>query len=181
MGKYIDVDKLIGEIKNFSSKEYGDNTFGDDIVNGALDYVIEKIIPSLQQDETQVDKLLCSKIWWEEQGWIMIPPDATIKGIDSLLKQVRKKLQQEQPESDIEKEIDEYIEKEFGERWDGCVPVSCFDLVMMANHFYERGMSVMRERITNPDYNQKVVEKIKSEYPMDETNARKEDKTNETV
>ena len=33
-------------------------------------------------------------------------------------------LQQEQSESDIEKEIDEYIEKEFGERWDGCVPVS---------------------------------------------------------
>ena len=109
MGKYIDVDKLIGEIKNFSSKEYGDNTFGDDIVNGALDYVIEKIIPSLQQDETQVDKLLCSKIWWEEQGWIMIPPDATIKGIDSLLKQVRKKLQQEQPEVDLEKYISEKL------------------------------------------------------------------------
>ena len=85
------------------------------------------------------------------------------------------KAKQEQPESDIEKEIDEYIEKEFGERWDGCVPVSCFDLVMMANHFYERGMSVMRERIANPDYNQKVVEKIKSEYPMDESNARKEE------
>lgn len=29
----------------------------------------------------------------------MIPPDATIEGIDSLLRQVKKKLQQEQPES----------------------------------------------------------------------------------
>jgi hypothetical protein len=33
----------------------------------------------------------------------MIPPNATLKGIDSLLKQVRKKLQQEQTEVDSEK------------------------------------------------------------------------------
>ena len=55
MNKYIDVEKLIAEIKNFSSKEYGDNTFGDDIVNGALDYVIEEIIPSLQQEQPKID------------------------------------------------------------------------------------------------------------------------------
>lgn len=61
----------------------------------------------------------------------------TLNTIDSI--------QQEQPESDIEKEIHEYIEKEFGERWDGCVPISCFDLVMMANYFYELGLNVRKE------------------------------------
>lgn len=60
-------------------------------------------IDSLQQDETQIDKMLCSQVWWEEQGWIMIPPDATIEGIDSLLRQVKNKLQQEHSDMDLEK------------------------------------------------------------------------------
>ena len=49
-----------------------------------------------------------------------------------------------------------------------------YDYESIARHFYELGMSVMRERIRNPDYNQKVIEKMKSEYPMDESNTRKE-------
>lgn len=71
---------------------------GGDIVNVRPAYKAEiDWLKSLRQDEAQIDKMLCSQVWWEEQGWIMIPPDATIEGIDSLLKQVRKKLQQEQP------------------------------------------------------------------------------------
>ena len=49
--KYINVDKLKEEINRFSATEYGDNTFGDDVANGALDYVLEEIIPSLQQEQ----------------------------------------------------------------------------------------------------------------------------------
>lgn len=49
--KYIDADKLKAEIERFSATEYGDNTFGDDVANGALDYVLEEIIPSLQQEQ----------------------------------------------------------------------------------------------------------------------------------
>lgn len=49
--KYIDVEKLKTEIERFSATEYGDNTFGDDVANGALDYVLEEIIPSLQQEQ----------------------------------------------------------------------------------------------------------------------------------
>ena len=55
MSKYINVDNLKEEIKKFSATEYGDNTFGDDVANGALDYVLEKIIPSLQQEQPEVD------------------------------------------------------------------------------------------------------------------------------
>ena len=52
--KYIDAELLRAEIERFSATEYGDNTFGDDIANGALDYVLEEIIPSLQQEQESV-------------------------------------------------------------------------------------------------------------------------------
>lgn len=48
--KYVDVEKLKAEIERFSATEYGDNTLGDDVANNALDYVLEEIIPSLQQE-----------------------------------------------------------------------------------------------------------------------------------
>lgn len=53
--KYIDAERLKVEIERFSATEYGDNTFGDDIANGALDYVLEEIIPSIQQEQQEVD------------------------------------------------------------------------------------------------------------------------------
>lgn len=53
--KYIDVDKLKAEIERFSATEFGDNTLGDDVAKGALDYVLEEIIPSLQQEQPKVD------------------------------------------------------------------------------------------------------------------------------
>ena len=108
--KYIPADKLISEIKTRQSElveHIKTDTPSERAIDGSktveLQWVLD-IIDSLQQDETQVDKMLCSQAWWEEQGWIMIPPDATIEGIDSLLRQVRKKFQQEQPEVDLEQE-----------------------------------------------------------------------------
>ena len=99
--KYIPADKLISEIKTRQSElveHIKTDTPSERAIDGSktveLQWVLD-IIDSLQQDETQVDKMLCSQVWWEEQGWIMIPPDATIEGIDSLLRQVKKKLQQE--------------------------------------------------------------------------------------
>ena len=103
--KFIDADKLIAEIE-FAKSVYDNSkrvihgladAFRQDGRAAMCDDILKKIA-SLQQKETQVDKMLCSQVWWEEQGWIMIPPDATIEGIDSLLKQVKKKLQQEQPD-----------------------------------------------------------------------------------
>lgn len=110
--KYIDAEKL-KEILLPSYKEAKKESLSatDAVKWEKVEYIFDfvfHLIDSLQQDETQVDKMLCSQVWWEEQGWIMIPPDATIEGIDSLLKQVRKKLQQEQPEVDFEKEIIRY-------------------------------------------------------------------------
>jgi hypothetical protein len=33
----------------------------------------------------------------------------------------------------------------------------------------------MRKRLENPEYNQEIIEKMKSEYPADELNSRKEE------
>lgn len=99
--KYIDADRIREEIERLiaflPTVGYSTQVASEFIpVQNALNYLLS-FIDSFQQDETQVDKMLCSQVWWEEQGWIMIPPDATIEGIDSLLRQVRKKFQQEQP------------------------------------------------------------------------------------
>ncbi len=53
--KYLDADKLKAEIERFSATEYGDNTLGDDVANGALNYVLEEIIPSLQRELQEED------------------------------------------------------------------------------------------------------------------------------
>lgn len=101
--KYIDAEKLKAEIQRRSMHDREAITADEPKYRthyklgryeGLRDLI--DMIDSLQQDETQVDKMLSSQIWWEEQGWIMIPPDATIEGIDSLLREVKKKLQQEQ-------------------------------------------------------------------------------------
>lgn len=51
----------------------------------------------------------------------------------------------EQPEVDLDKEINLYCEKEFGKSWDGCMPVGCLELDIMARHFYELGQRKVKE------------------------------------
>ena len=119
MTKYIDADRLRAELTDRVElfKELSSETINPIRIDECKQII--DIIDSLQQDETQLDKILCSQVWWEEQGWIMIPPDATIEGIDSLLRQVKKKLQQEQPELpgydkallDVKSKVDELYEE----------------------------------------------------------------------
>jgi hypothetical protein len=105
MGKYIAADKLAelisqaekeftekSETKGYTTLEYRHKAEG---LHLALQFVY-----SLQQDKDVLD--LCSQVWWEDRGWIMIPPNVTLEGIDSLLKQVRKKLPQYYKLRDIE-------------------------------------------------------------------------------
>ena len=111
MAKYIDAEKLKSEIMKLRSESTISES--DDYYEYAKSRIID-IVDSLQQDKTAVELELCSQVWWEEQGWIMIPPNVTIKGIDSLLKAVRRKLQQDsvscddnislhQPDMDLKK------------------------------------------------------------------------------
>lgn len=93
--KYIDAERLNADLDTWiEAMEDAEGDYADGVRFAIRHFIF--LLDSLQQDKETLE--LCSKIWWEEQGWIMIPPDATIEGIDSLLKQVRKKLQQEQPD-----------------------------------------------------------------------------------
>lgn len=157
--KYIDSEKLIAEIGrreseiksqiaelgNFESNEIGLFNYLD-LYDDILSF-----ITSLQQDKEALELEMCAEYWWEERGWIMIPPNTTLKGIESLLEQIKKKLQQEQPEVDLEKEIDEYFALwRQGASDEGCFNansqlVSIYDCYRIAHHFYELGRNARKE------------------------------------
>ena len=126
MNKYIDADKLIAEIEkrrnNALERQKNLEKIGQEtVLNEMIAFELNKIlsiIDSLQQNKDVLD--LCSQVWWEDRGWIMIPPNITLKGIESLLERVRHKIkwnkengieEQEQPEVDLEKDIDAFFDK----------------------------------------------------------------------
>lgn len=163
--KYIESEKLIAEIERFSATEYDDSTLEDDVANGALDYVLEKIIPSLQQEHSIEGKQVI--IITETDGDVNIHWDCRSLGdVRALLasaqsfiadKQVDElrgqgsgpdyntiegrfrnahKFQQEQPDVDLEKEIDDYMNPI--QPWE--VQEAPFtSLENCARHFYELG------------------------------------------
>ena len=134
MAKYIDAEKLIAEIEKRKRANQQDATESG---AGAFyeDKAILQLIDSLQQDKEILE--LCSQVWWEEQGWIMIPPNVTIKGIDSLLRQVKKKLQQEQSEIDFEEEWEKF--EDWVESYNQSDYPTCYGPKQIARHFYELG------------------------------------------
>lgn len=96
--KYIDSEKLIAEIERFKATEYGGNTLGDDVANGALDYVLEEIIPSLQQEQPQLPGIEDPGI----PGKDFIP----VEWVDACEMYGKWKIVKlDQPEVDLEKEI----------------------------------------------------------------------------
>ena len=112
--KYIDAERLRAEIEKRYKLEIAPWLSGVGAKSAIYDHVMP-LIDSLQQDKDVLD--LCSQVWWEERGWIMIPPNVTLKGIESLLERVRHKIkwneenglkEQEPPEVDLE----EYIKNE---------------------------------------------------------------------
>ena len=57
-----------------------------------------------------------------------------------------KRQSKEQPVCEgLDEEISNYIEKHFGESWDGCVPVGCFELDKMAHHFAQWGAEHLKK------------------------------------
>ena len=73
---------------------------------------------------------------------------------------------------DLEKEIDNYMDGYFSECQDGTLlneggsELQYEDVGKIAKYFYELGQCEMRNRITNPEYNKQVVDKMKSEHPI---------------
>jgi len=79
-------------------------------------------------------------------------------------------LQQEQAEMDLDRAVVESYSLPLLNR-----QVSREELDKFARHFYELGLSTMRRRLADPEYNREAIEKMKTEYPVDESNARKEE------
>ena len=147
--KYIDAEKLIAEIRKLCSESCISES--DDYYEYAKSEIID-IIDSLQQDKETLMLEMCNQSFWEDSGYIMIPPDVTIEGIESLLKQVKKKLQQEQPEVDFEKEMDSYFNEHFSPCVDGTLisertgmEIDGNDYDDIARHFYELGFNARKE------------------------------------
>ena len=144
--QYINVDNLKEEIKKLSATEYGDNTFGDDVANCALDYVLEEIIPSLQQEQfinkntltwkdiNDLERII-NNVHYEFRAGI---------GEKSFGEEVLERFKEErdeQPEVDLEEEIIKY----FQGYWPGMkTPEACNHhlvftppaIMKMAKHFY---------------------------------------------
>ena len=142
--KYIDADKLRSVLQNTIDSMKEKDAKGeryDAFLNGKLSICEELLgcIDSLQQDKETLMLEMCNQSFWEDSGYIMIPPDVTIEGIESLLKQVKKKLQQEQPEVDLEKEV---------QRWKNKHGVVGMDDLWLkfARHFYELGLNARKDR-----------------------------------
>lgn len=154
--KYINTEKLIAEIERLSTTEYGGNTLGDDVANGALDYVLEEIIPSLQKEqpdkyETALEK---AREWMSNinQGGhamlINIFPELG-EGLDPCYGDRK----QEQPKVDVEKYIKEdmlkyrYLEKVGGIEKEGRIYTISEFHTLTARHFFELGFNARKEEL----------------------------------
>ena len=78
--KYIDSEKLIAEIRKLRPESCIWES--DDYQEYAKSEIID-IIDSLQQDKETLMLEMCNQSFWEDRGYIMIPPDVTIEGIES--------------------------------------------------------------------------------------------------
>jgi len=166
--KYIDADKLIAEIERFSSTEYSDNTFGDDVANGALDYVLEEIIPSLQQEQPkkriiqvkclypydeswQKNKIYTCEVWHHgdlnRDFWDVYydygkdPRYVQFSSIGRLNEEFV--VVQKQPEVDLEKEIVSICET-YGITKNFDAELGPLDIKNIAHHFYELGLNARK-------------------------------------
>ena len=155
--KYIDTDKLIAEIERLKEKEYNDQY--DDFDKTARNVLnnILTFITSLHQG--QPHKSFCEencKGYKDTGGKCFFDFNCSAKKA------------QEQQEVDLDRATIESYSLPLLNR-----QVSREELDKFARHFYELGLSTMRKRLADPEYNREVIEKMKSEYPVDESNAKK--------
>ena len=176
--KYIDAEKLIKSVNNYQegAKTALNPTDGDaDYYKGKIDACkdIQEFINSHQQEQTESSNNLVDVDAVREdfitEVYRILDADPTndranaiIYAFDSL-----PTITQEQQEVNIEKEIVEHVEgmpmSEFTHESE--VDIHYDWARKEFRYFYELGQREMRHRITNPEYNAKVIEQLKSEYP----------------
>lgn len=185
MSKYIDAEHLRKEVKILEKASHkfalGCADRETRKFHEGKDYAYQHvgvIIDSLQQEQSEFSSNLVDIDAVREdfmtEVYRVLDADSTndranaiIYAFDSL-----PTVCQEQPEVDLEKEVRTYCCSSFRFNYDelnDSFYSNAFefdDVVELARHFYELGQQEMRHRITNPEYNAKVVEQLKSEYPI---------------
>lgn len=170
--KYIDAEKLKKFIDEKWKKLADKNV---KVGGGKWDAEIStylsvlKLIDSLQQKQPEV-----------QNGKFVFPKYLYARTVDnktidvSYAPQSMEAVEYIKNDSVEQQKVD--LEKEIDNEWRKCLPTDegmglesanivneQFDV--LARHFFELGQQEMRRRITNPEYNAKVVEQLKSEYP----------------
>ena len=152
--KYIDADQLKAEVERFSATEYGDNTWGDDVANGALDYVLEEIIPSLRQEQPK-DLEEAAEKYADSMGLRGFDKVRTISDFKAGAEW------KELSEADLEKEIDDYIK--------GCLgSLTGLEIASCARYFYELGCRRTAEMYDDIEYNRQMAEEKQTVEGIDE-------------
>lgn len=82
--EYINTERLKEEIKKFSATEYNNGTIADVIVNDALNYVLEEIIPSLHEELPDVDLENEVEAYYHENLGFIIGPNDTKVIVESI-------------------------------------------------------------------------------------------------
>lgn len=130
MNKYIEAEKLLAEIQR---RKKQDITIRE---RGIL-IDIETAITSLQQEQPTKgydEKYLNEKIAKAKKSWDGVD-------VDKYMDDVRGMEQQEQPEVDLEKELDAYYDSPL---WDG-ESVSWMTYTRIARHFWNKGYNAGKE------------------------------------
>jgi hypothetical protein len=135
----------------------------------------EKLIAEIERRIARLDKELIPAA--EEDfvsSWASTAKNKRV-ALQSILSFIAS-LQQEQPEVvDLEKEAKRWWKEHLHLNPENKLWMDAHQSVVFARHFYELGLRTMRKRLENPEYNQEIIEKMKSEYPADELDSRKEE------
>lgn len=193
--KLIDADKLIAEIEkriieHKKSLKKDITLISETMLKGSLGAYesIERFITSLQQEQPENEEIIMNffdalgDCGFSQHDILLLKNIWKEAGCPHPKSQVADASKMEQPEVDLDKEIEEQIniyynecEKKLNQMPDDDTDIGFLTLNNFARHFYELGLRTMRKRLADPEYNREAIEKMKSEYPVDESNARKEE------
>lgn len=168
MTKYIDVERLKAEIErmreiNRKALEAGHIEAG--VFHGraqTLNYLFEFIdSPRQEQPESSKVKFVFPNFLYartvDNKTIDVSYAPQSMEAVEYI-----KNDPTEQPEVDLEEEMDRYFDTMQVFEHENIFEETFHKI---ARHFFKRGEEEMRRRITNPEYNAKVVEQLKSEYP----------------
>ena len=142
MSKYIDAEKLKYEIERRNLSNYHTTTEG-------YEEELYEIIDFLQQEQLEVLSgedvmVMCNQILidWVKEGNTQEEKEQREQAHIRFFELYDNYLMQEQPQVDLEKELDRYLRGEFQQTAGG----NFNNYIQVARHFYELGLKARKEK-----------------------------------